>query len=149
MTTSLHTLKNNKPKDRQQRVGRGPGSGRGKTSGRGHKGQGARSGAKKRYGNEGGQFPLYMKLPTRGFSRARFREELHIVNLWQIEKFYDDAEDVNEESLRKHGLVSGKCHGIKVLANGEITKKVTMTVNAISAGAQKKLEDAGITFSVI
>ena len=143
--TTLNTLSNTREEKKRKRVGRGPRSGMGKTSGRGHKGQGARSGYKKRHGTEGGQLPLYRKLPCRGFTRGRFVKTIDIVNLWQIDKFFQDGEEVNVETLRKHGLVSAKCDGVKLLANGEITKKITVNLENISKGAIAQLEKAGIT----
>lgn len=132
----------------RKRVGRGIGSGNGKTCGRGEKGAGARSGHTHRLGYEGGQFRLFMKLPTRGFSNARFRKPLHTINLEQIEKLYNDGEVVNEETLRAHGFISGKTHGIKVLGKGDLTKKVTIDVDAISIGARDKLQKAKIPFNL-
>ena len=148
----MQTLSNLKDTHRQpakfKRVGRGPGSGLGKTCGRGQKGQGARSGYKRRHGNEGGQVRLYMKLPTRGFTNGRFRKRLDAINLDTIDRLCSDGETVNIESLRKHGYISGKCHGLKILGNGEITKKVTIEADAISAGAKEKLDAAKISYSL-
>ena len=147
--SSLNGLKNvSRKSKRRSRVGRGPGSGVGKTCGRGHKGSGARSGYKRRYGNEGGQLPLYMKLPTRGFSRARFQQKLDSINLYQLDVLYEDGEVVNADTLYAHGYLNGKTYGFKVLSEGELTKKVTIEAAAISAKAREKLEKAGITFSV-
>lgn len=143
--SSLHQLQNpSRPTKGRKRVGRGPGSGLGKTSGRGVKGEGSRSGYRRRYGKEGGQFPLYMKLPTRGFTRGRFLKRLDTINLGQIENLFSDGDTVNLESLRDRGLISGKSHGLKVLAEGELTKKVRIEADAASAGAKEKLERAGI-----
>ncbi len=133
---------------RIKRVGRGPGSGMGKTSCRGHKGAGARSGYKRRYGTEGGQLPLYRKLPTRGFSRKRFEKRLDAVNLYQIEECFSDGDIVDIQTLCEHGFISGTTYGFKVLAQGELTKKVTIHATAMSAATQQKLEKAGITFTV-
>jgi large subunit ribosomal protein L15 len=130
---------------RTKRVGRGPSSGMGKTSGRGHKGAGSRSGYKRRHTYEGGQFRLFQKLPQRGFSRARFRRELHSINLGMIDRYFQDGEAVNEETLRARGLVSGKCWGIKILGKGALSKKLTQVeVTAVSASAKQALEAAGI-----
>ena len=147
---SLNTLKNtSRQKASSKRVGRGPASGLGKTSGRGQKGAGARSGYKRRHGQEGGQLPLYKKLPTRGFSNARFRQPLDTINLYQIEKIFNDGEDVNLETLYMHGFINGKTFGFKVLGNGELTKKVTIHATAISQSAREKLDKAGIEYHAI
>jgi large subunit ribosomal protein L15 len=147
---SLSNLKNSsRPKKNVRRVGRGISSGAGKTCGRGQKGQGARSGYKRRYGYEGGQFPLYMKLPTRGFSNARFRKRLDSINLELIEEIYSDGEVVNLESLRQHGYIKGTSHGIKILGNGELTKKVKIEAKAFSDGAKQKLQQANIEYAVV
>jgi large subunit ribosomal protein L15 len=132
-----------------KRVGRGPGSGLGKTCGRGEKGAGSRSGYKRRYGYEGGQFRLFMKLPIRGFNNARFRKELDVVNLGQIEFMYNNGEVVNAKTLAERGFISGPTHGIKVLGEGELTKKVTLEVTAISESAREKLQQAKIHFTLI
>jgi len=145
----LNNLKDTtKKKKNRRRVGRGTGSGAGKTCGRGEKGAGSRSGYKRRLGYEGGQFRLFMKLPIRGFSNARFRKPLDSINLDQIEKLYSDGETVNEQTLRDHGFISGPTNGIKVLGNGELTKKVTIEVDAISTGARDKLQKAKIPFKI-
>lgn len=148
--SSLHNLKNtHSPRKRRMRVGRGPGSGKGKTCGRGEKGMGSRSGATKRAGYEGGQFRTFMKLPIRGFSRAPFQKKLDTINIGQVDKMYNDGDVVSIETLRQHGYISGKSNGIKLLANGELTKKVTFEIDAISEGAKEKLLKAGITFTLI
>jgi len=145
---TLHTLSNKSRKvQSRKRVGRGPGSGKGKTSGRGQKGAGARSGYKKRHGYEGGQVPLYKKLPKRGFSNARFKKPLDTINLYQIEKVFNDGDEVNLETLYMHGFISGKTFGFKVLGTGEITKKVIIDATSISKTAKAKLEKAGITYN--
>lgn len=128
------------------RVGRGPGSGKGKTCGRGEKGAGSRSGYKRRYGYEGGQFRMFMKLPIRGFSNARFAKEFDTVNLDQIERMFEDGEVVNRDVLIERGFLRGKGHGLKILGKGEIKKKVTIEADAISAGAREKLQQAKIAF---
>lgn len=147
--TSLHTLKNDfRPKKATKRVGRGIGSGLGKTCGRGEKGMGSRSGAKSRAGYEGGQFRTFMKLPIRGFSNAAFRKKLDSINLGQIEKMYQDGETVNTETLKAHGFIGNKSHGVKILGEGELTKKVIIEANAFSEGAREKLTQAKVTFSL-
>lgn len=131
-----------------KRVGRGPGSGMGKTCCRGQKGAGARAGYRRRYGYEGGQFRLFMKLPIRGFSNANFRKEYCTINLGQIEKLFDDGETVNTISLKERGYFSGSVYGLKILGNGELTKKVTIEADAISESAKEKLEKGKVSFTL-
>lgn len=131
-----------------KRVGRGIGSGIGKTCRRGQKGAGARSGYKRRLGYEGGQFRLFAKLPIRGFSNARFRKVLDIVNLQQIQKAFEDGDVINAETLSKKGLISGRTNGIKILGEGELTKKVTIEVYSLSKTTQEKLHKAKIKFNL-
>lgn len=132
----------------RKRVGRGLGSKLGKTCGRGEKGAGSRSGYKRRYGKEGGNMPLFMKLPIRGFNNARFRKAFDVVNLEQIEAVFSDGETVNIETLRARGFISGKTHGVKILGNGELKKKLKIQIQAISSGAREKLTDAKIAFEI-
>ena len=132
----------------RKRVGRGLGSKSGKTCGRGEKGAGARAGSKRRLGKEGGNMPLFMKLPIRGFNNARFRREYHTINLEQLNEVYKDGETVNLETLKARGFVSGPTHGVKLLGKGELKKKLTIRVNAMSDGAREKLTRAKITFEV-
>jgi len=148
---TLSSLKDtSRPRRPRRRVGRGPGSGVGKTCGRGMKGAGARSGYRRRYGKEGGQFPLYMKLPTRGFTRGRWAQKLFSFNLGMIDRLFADGERVDEQTLRQHGLIKGRCDGIKLLGKGELTKKIAgVEVHTISASAREKLEKAGIELSLI
>lgn len=138
-----HTLKNStRPKKTRKRVGRGSGSKLGKTCGRGEKGMGARSGYQKRLGYEGGQMRLHMKLPKRGFSRARFQERPDAVNLGLIEEHFNDGEEVSYETLKAKGLIRGNGYGLKILGDGEITKKVRIITNALTATAKEKIERA-------
>ncbi len=138
MSTTLHSLENpTRPFKKRKRVGRGLGSGTGKTCGRGEKGAGSRSGYKRRLGYEGGQFRLYMKLPQRGFSNARFRTEYEVINLGQIDAVFKDGAIVNAQTLKAHGLLSGNRHGIKLLGEGKLTKKVHIEVDAASATAKE------------
>jgi large subunit ribosomal protein L15 len=148
---TLSELKNtSRPKKKVQRVGRGVGSGRGKTSGRGEKGDGSRSGYKRRYGYEGGQVPLYRKLPIRGFTRGRFEKPSQAITLALIEQYFNDGEVVNMATLREKGLVHRRLPaGIKILANGELTKKVTIEANAVSKSALQKLEEKKISFTLV
>ena len=126
---------------KRKRVGRGDGSGHGKTSGRGHKGQGARSGGNTKPGFEGGQMPLQRRLPKRGFHNP-FRIEMSVVNLGQLETFAVGAE-VTPETLIEHGYVSGKNRRVKVLADGALTKALTIKAHGFSAKAKEKIEAAG------
>jgi large subunit ribosomal protein L15 len=128
-------------------VGRGQGSGLGTTAGRGNKGQQSRSGGKTYVGFEGGQMPLYRRLAHRGFSNYPFKKEVQIVNLGEIEKRYADGETVDVASLVKKGLVKGAVP-VKVLGDGEFTKKLNFKVDAISASAKEKIEKAGGSVAV-
>ena len=128
------------------RRGRGHGSGNGKTAGKGHKGQKARSGAP-RPGFEGGQMPLFRRLPKRGFKNPN-RVEMAIVNLSALEAFDNDAE-VTAEALVEKGIIKKADCGVKVLGNGELTKKLNVKVTACSEGAKAKIEAAGGTVEVI
>ena len=122
------------------RKGRGIGSGNGKTAGKGHKGQNARSGGGVRPGFEGGQLPLYRKLPKRGF-KNRFATNYSIVNLSTLNKF-EDGETVNLAKLIEAGVIKKPLDGLKVLGNGEITKKLTVEASIFSASAKEKIEAA-------
>ena len=123
------------------RKGRGPGSGNGKTAGKGHKGQNARSGGGVRIGFEGGQLPLYRKLPKRGFTN-HFAKDYAIINVSDLNTFEDGA-TVNLETLMNAGIIRKPLCGLKVLGNGEITKKVTVEAAIFSASAKEKIEAAG------
>lgn len=149
--TTLNTLSNTHREEKKpKRVGRGQGSKLGKTCGRGEKGQGSRSGYKRRFGNEGGNFPLYRKLPCRGFSNAPFKVAYDVVNLDQINAVFSDGDTVNLETLTEKGFVSGRTDGVKILGNGELKKKLTMIeVDAISSGAREKLTKAKIPFKLV
>jgi len=143
--TSLHSLTNSSAtRKTSKRVGRGISSGKGKTCGRGYKGQGSRAGSKRRLGYEGGQFRTFMKLPIRGFSRARFQSNLDTVNLYQIERIYEDGETVNIETLIEKGFLSGKSNGLKVLGEGELRKKVIIEASSFTKSAKDKLAKAHI-----
>ncbi|KAA0258455.1 50S ribosomal protein L15 [Deferribacter autotrophicus] len=140
----LHDLRPAKgAKKDKKRVGRGTGSGLGTTAGKGTKGQKARSGGGVRPGFEGGQMPLYRRLPKRGFSNKKFAKEFEIVNLEQINAKFNDGEVVNIESLVAKRLVKGNKDGVKVLGNGEITKKLVFEVDKISNSAIEKIKNAG------
>ena len=128
------------------RRGRGHGSGNGKTAGKGHKGQKARSGAP-RPGFEGGQMPLYRRLPKRGFTNRNSKEIVGI-NVDLLNRFDDEAV-VTVETLVETGIVSNPRDGVKILGNGELTKKLTVKANAFSAGAEEKIKALGGTVEVI
>ncbi len=129
------------PNRGKKRLGRGEGNGHGKTCCRGHKGAGARSGYSLRAGFEGGQMPLYRKLPQRGFNRSRFQTTIAVVNVGQLEKL--SSEEVNLDSLKEAGLVRSNATTVKLLGSGEVSKPVKVTVNYASASAGKKIEAAG------
>lgn len=126
-------------------VGRGSSSGWGKTSGKGHKGQQARSGGKVYAGFEGGQMPLYRRVAKKGFSNYPFKKEFYVINLAMLETKYSDGETVNKESLMQKGLLRKGSLYVKVLGTGDITKKLTVDVDRISASAKEKIEKAGGT----
>lgn len=128
-------------------IGRGTGSGRGTTAGKGNKGQQARSGGKIYIGFEGGQMPLYRRVARRGFSNYPFKKEFKVINLSEIEKNYSDGETVSLQTLNEKGLVKGSLD-VKILGDGNITKKLTFTDLAISKPAQEKIEKAGGTLAV-
>ena len=132
----------------RKRVGRGPGSGTGKTSGKGHKGQNARSGGGVRPGFEGGQLPLFRRLSKRGFNNYNFRTVYATVNVGDLERF-EDGTTVTKELLIEAGLVKKELDGIKVLGNGELTKKLTVKADKFSSTAKEKIENVGGTTEVI
>ncbi len=134
------------PGARQQayRKGRGPGSGNGKTAGRGHKGQNSRSGGGVRPGFEGGQMPIYRRLPKRGFSNKRFAADYIVINVGDLERF-DEGATVDAKALKASGLIAlPKVNdGIKILGDGTLTRKLTVRANAFTASAKEKIEKAG------
>ena len=132
----------------RKRVGRGNGSGLGKTAGTGEKGQKSRSGVSISPWFEGGQTPLYRRVPKRGFNNARFRTEYAVVNLSDLNKF-NDGDVVTPASLREKGIVKDQKAGIKVLANGKLEKKLTVKANRFSSAAVTKIENAGGKTEVI
>ena len=138
----LHELKyNDGARRNRNRVGRGTSSGNGKTSGRGQKGQGARSGGGKKPGFEGGQTPLFMRLPKRGFTNHNAKEYA-IINVEDLNKFENGAV-VDEQALVEAGLLKKTLDGVKVLGRGELTKKLTVNVAAFSESAKQKIEEVG------
>ena len=143
----LNELTNLEAKDRKRR-GRGPGSGNGKTAGKGHKGQNARSGGGVRPGFEGGQLPLYRRLSKRGFNNYNFRTVYATVNVSDLERF-DEGTVVTVEMLKEKGLVKKELDGVKILGNGNLTKKLTVKANKFSNTAKEKIENVGGTVEVI
>lgn len=145
----LHTLAPNEGATKtRKRVGRGAGSGLGKTSGKGHKGQNARSGGGVRPGFEGGQLPLFRRLPKRGFTNAKFKVEYATINLSDLNRF-EDGSVVTPELLKDMGLVKKQLAGIKVLGNGKLEKKLTVKAHKFSAKAQEEIESLGGKIEVI
>ena len=132
----------------RKRVGRGVGSGLGKTSGKGHKGQNARSGGGVRPGFEGGQLPLFRRLPKRGFKNALFKTRYAVINLSDLDKFEEGAV-VTPELLKEMGLIKKQLDGVKVLANGTLTKKLTVKANKFSDAALREIEKIGGKAEVI
>jgi large subunit ribosomal protein L15 len=144
----LSSLKNTPgARKTRKRVGRGRASGLGKTSTRGHKGQQARKGHKVKLGFEGGQMPLIRRLPKRGFKNPN-RVVYAPVNVAELERF-DSGTEVTPELLRANGLFAKKFDGVKVLGNGELTKKLTVKVNGVSASAKAKIEAAGGSVEIV
>ncbi|MGA2801198.1 MAG: 50S ribosomal protein L15 [Verrucomicrobiota bacterium] len=145
----LHNLKPRPgAKHRTKRLGQGESSGHGKTSGRGGKGQTARSGSSIRIGFEGGQMPLIRRIPKRGFNNARFATRFIAVNVGELDQF-DNGARVNETALRAVGLANGRADGIKILGDGELSKKLTVTAHAFSASARTKIEAKGGVCEVV
>lgn len=132
----------------RKRVGHGPGSGTGKTSGKGEKGQNARSGGGVRPGFEGGQLPLFRRLSKRGFNNYNFRTVYATVNVGDLERF-EEGTVITKELLIETGLVKKELDGIKILGNGELTKKLTVKANKFSSSAKAKIENVGGTIEVI
>jgi large subunit ribosomal protein L15 len=129
-------------KHRRKRLGCGESSGHGKTSGKGNKGQKARSGAAIRVGFEGGQMPIYRRLPKKGFSNADFRVAYQVVNVSDLEERFSDGDEVTRESLLARGLATRNLP-VKILADGDLSKKLTIRVNKVSASAKAKIEGCG------
>jgi large subunit ribosomal protein L15 len=145
----LHTVKPNPNATKnRKRVGRGPGSGTGKTSGSGENGQNSRSGGGVRIGFEGGQTPLFRRLPKRGFSNARFKKVYAVLNLDDLNRFEDGAE-VSPEILKDMGLVKNTLDGIKILGDGKLEKKLTVKANKFSESAKTQIEKLGGKAEVI
>ena len=135
-------------KKKRKRFGRGVGSGHGKTSGRGHKGQGSRSGSPKMSLKEGGQMPLYRRLPKHGFSNAQFARQYEIVNVSQLERFEEGAV-VGLEQLCLAGLIDSMRRKVKILGDGELTKKLQVNAHKFSKSAEQKIMSLGGTARVL
>lgn len=129
----------------RKRIGRGPSSGHGKTSGKGHKGQNARSGGGVRPGFEGGQMPLYRRVARRGFSNYPFKIEYVGINLEALEVSFGDGDTVTLETLKEKSLIKKRVDRVKILGNGELSKKLTIQGLKVSKGAEEKITAAGGT----
>ena len=145
----LESLPKTKEQKRKKIVGRGPGSGMGKTSTRGQKGQKARSGVSISAWFQGGQSPLYRRLPKRGFNNKRFETKYATINLSDLNTFFNDGDTVTPEILKERGIIKKQLSGIKVLANGELEKKLTVKAQRFSSTAVTKIEAAGGKTEVI
>ena len=132
----------------RKRIGRGTGSGSGKTSGRGHKGWGARSGSSKRPGYEGGQMPIYRRVPKRGFTNARFRKDFTVINVDSLSAFAD-GDTVDLKAVLDRGLVSMNTKQFKVLGNGTLERKLTVRAQKFTKSAIEKIEAAGGTIVML
>jgi large subunit ribosomal protein L15 len=140
----LHELSNTPGAvKRRKRVGCGEGGGHGKTSGRGHKGQGSRSGGGIRPGFEGGQMPLYRRLPHRGFNNANFRTVYDTVNIGELAKIDESVTEVDRDVLIAAGLIRGQAPSVKILGDGDISRAIKITAARFSASAKEKIEKAG------
>lgn len=144
VSTGVHKRK------KKRRVGRGIGSGQGKTAGLGHKGQYASAGARLPSGLfEGGQMPLYRRFPKRGFSNARYQKDFAVINVSTLEKHFDAGTTVDREALQAKGLVAGSCDGVRVLGDGDLSRKLTVRADHFSKSAKEKIEKAGGTCDLI
>lgn len=140
----LHTIKPRPgAKHRVKRLGRGESSGLGKTSGRGHKGQKSRSGGGVRISFEGGQMPLFRRLPKRGFNNVRFKTQYAVFNVGTLEERFEDGDTVDEATLRKYGLLKGRYDGVKILGTGDLNKKLSIVADKVSGSAKDKIEKVG------
>ena len=140
----VHTgIQKRKPR---KRIGRGPGSGHGKTSGRGHKGYYSRSGSRRRHGFEGGQMPFFRRVAKRGFNNAAFADRVVIVNVGQLDRAFDDGTEITVELLVSKGMVPSRHDALKVLGDGELTKKFTVKANHFSRSAEEKIVAVGGRF---
>ena len=145
----LHELNALPEAKSRKRVGRGPGSGMGKTSTRGENGQKSRSGASIAAWFQGGQTPLYRRIPKRGFNNTRFTTRFATINVSDLNKYFKDGDVVTPELLKEKGIIKNQLSGVKVLSNGTLEKKLTVKANRFSSSAVTKIEDAGGKTEVI
>ena len=145
----LHQLPKTAELKRTKRVGRGPGSGMGKTSTTGENGQKSRSGVSIKPWFQGGQSPIYRRVPKRGFNNARFTTRFAVINLSDLNKLFNDGDVVSEEILKERGIIKKRLGGIKILGNGKLEKKLTIKANRFTSSAVSKIEDAGGKAEVI
>ena len=145
----LESLPKTKELKNVKRVGRGPGSGMGKTSTHGENGQKSRSGASISAWFQGGQSPLYRRIPKRGFKNTRFETKYAVINLSDLDKFFNDGDVVTPEVLKEKGIIKKQLDGVKVLANGNLTKKLTVKAQRFSSVAVTKIANAGGNTEVI
>jgi large subunit ribosomal protein L15 len=134
---------------KRNRVGRGKGSGNGKTCGRGHKGYGSRSGASVHLANEGGQMPLFRRLPKRGFNNAQFATRYEVVNVSQLDRLFNDGTEVGLTELAGAGLIGSSNSKVKILGDGELTKKLNVSAHKFSKSAQEKISSCGGSAKVV
>jgi large subunit ribosomal protein L15 len=135
---------------RKKRVGRGPGSGHGKTASRGSKGQYSQAGAKcPSWTFEGGQMPLFRRIPKRGFSQATWAKKYHVVNVGDLDRAFNDGDTVNAETLNKVGLAKGPADGVRVLGTGELSKRLTVKAHHFSKSADEKIKAKGGTTELV
>lgn len=132
---------------KKKRVGRGPGSGHGKTSSRGENGYGSRSGSSRRVSFEGGQTPLAMRVAKRGFNNKQFAKKVAVVNVAALEQAFEDGTEITPEVLAAKGLAKGRFDQVKILGNGDLTKKLNVSAHLFSASAESKIQAAGGTVS--
>ena len=145
----LESLPRSNETKARKRVGRGPGSGMGKTSTRGQKGQKSRSGASISAWFQGGQTPLYRRIPIRGFNNKQFETKYAVINLSDLDKFFNDGDVVTPEVLKERKIIKKQLSGVKVLGNGELTKKLIVKANRFSTKAVTKIENIGGKAEVI
>ncbi len=134
---------------KRKRIGRGKGSGHGKTSGRGHKGAGSRSGTSRRLVDEGGQMPLFRRLPKRGFNNANFTTKYEVVNVSQLDRAFNDGTTVGIDELIGKGLVDSRQSKVKILGDGELTKKLNVSAHKFSKSAEQKISGCGGSAKVV
>ena len=145
----LENLPKSKETKATKRVGRGPGSGMGKTATRGENGQKSRSGASIPAWFQGGQTPLHRRIPIRGFNNKNFTTRYAVINLSDLDKFFNDGDVVTPEVLKERGIIKKQLSGVKVLASGELTKKLTVKAQRFSSASVTKIENAGGKAEVI